>query len=214
MLRILATVTVSMAVLCCVPAGGVSMEPAPPPSGWEGELSSERADKDQRFREDPESPLLPGDREGFRGLEYWPPDPAYLFLGTIRLHDSPERFEILTTTGKPRPCEKYGSVSFEIGGRRCELQVYRLLDVPDPDAAENLFLPFTDKTSGRESYPAGRYVDLQDAAGGKYLLDFNRAYNPLCAYGAPERFICPATPRENHLPVRLEAGERGYRKGA
>ena len=118
----------------------------------------------------------------------------------------------ITTTGKERPCEKYGRVRFEMDGKLLELQVYRLMDIRRPvDPADEFFLPFRDATSGVETYPAGRYVSLVPTGDGTYVLDFNRAHNPLCAYGRPEKYVCPVTPRENRLPVRIEAGERGYR---
>lgn len=196
----------------CAPAGDGVMTNVEPPSGWEERIAAERSDKDKKFIEDPESPLLPEDRASFQGLDHWPPDPAYRLVGPLHVHEEPEQFEIPTTTGKLRPCERYGWLTFDLRGRRGTLQVYRLLDVSDADDEVTLFLPFTDATTGKETYPAGRYVDLERRDDGLYVLDFNRAYNPLCAYGAPERYICPATPRENHLGVRVEAGERGYKR--
>ena len=124
----------------------------------------------------------------------------------------PERLTLLSTTGKARPCETYGSVSFVLRGQACRLRVYRLLDVEAPSLTTSLFLPFTDGTTGAETYPAGRYVNIEGPEKGPYVVDFNRAYNPQCAYGAPERFACPVTPAENRLPVRIEAGERGYKR--
>ena len=85
-----------------------------------------------------------------------------------------------------------------------------MLDNPQEGAAD-FFLAFTDETTGRETYPAGRYIELDGPPGGPYVLDFNLAYNPYCAYGRPERFACPRTPPENRLSVPIEAGERGYR---
>ena len=164
------------------------------------------------MREDPDTPLLAEDVKTFRGLDYWPPDPSYRFIGPIEINDRLERFTIVSTSGKPRPCERYGRVRFRLGRRILTLQVYRLLDVATRSGEESLFLPFLDHTSGLETYPAGRYVELLGPKGGPYVLDFNRAYNPLCAYGAPERFACPVTPGENRLPLRIEAGERGYRR--
>jgi uncharacterized protein (DUF1684 family) len=77
-----------------------------------------------------------------------------------------------------------------------------------------LFIPFRDATSGRETYGAGRYLDLDPAwnrtAGGKWILDFNRAYNPWCAY--TEAYTCPVVPKENWLSVPVRAGEKDYRK--
>jgi uncharacterized protein (DUF1684 family) len=186
------------------------MTSVPPPSGWEERLVTHRSERDEEFRSGPDTPLLPEDLASFEGLDYWKPDPRYRLVGPLEIYAERERFEIPTTTGKMRPCERYGRVTFELDGRNLELQVYRLLDSGDDPG---LFLPFIDGTTGRETYPAGRYVDLEDESGGTYVLDFNRAYNPLCAYGAPERYVCPVTPPENRLDVRIEAGERGYKRG-
>lgn len=195
----------------CAPASGDLMV-AVAPEGWEVEIEAERAERDQLFREDPETPLMPEDVEGFRGLEYWAPDGEYRLAGPLHAYPEPERFQIPTTAGKLRPCERYGWVAFKLGGQRLTLQVYRLLDaVPGPEGSD-LFLPFTDATTGLETYPAGRYVNLGGDPSGRYVLDFNRAFNPLCAYGSPERYACPVTPPENRLPVRVEAGERGWKK--
>ena len=100
-------------------------------------------------------------------------------------------------------------MSFPLGGEIRALQVYRMLDDP-PSDAESFLVPFRDKTSGKETYPSGRYVNLEGPPGGPYVLDFNVAYNPSCAYGDVQRFACPVTPSENRLDVRIEAGERGY----
>jgi uncharacterized protein len=199
---------------CCGRGGSDRMTASPPPPGWAETILKERAAKDRQFRTDPETPLRAADVPTFRGLEYWPPDPSYRLAGPIRRDARPRRFTILSTTGKPRPCETYGSVAFDLGGKRCTLEIYRLLDTGAAPGVLGLFLPFTDLTTGRETYPAGRYVDLAGPDLGPYVLDFNRAYNPSCAYGAPERYACPVTPAENRLPVRIEAGERGFRKSA
>jgi hypothetical protein len=188
------------------------MSAVPPPEGWDGELLEQRAAKDETFRTDPQTPLLAGEVAGFEGLEYWPPDPKFYFVGRVNMYFEPERFTIISTAGLERPCEKAGWVSFELDGQRLRLQVYRLLDREPEPGSTGFFLPFMDGTTGEESYPSGRYVDLIGPPGGPYILDFNGAYNPLCAYGSPERYVCPVTPSENRLPVRFEAGERGYRK--
>jgi uncharacterized protein (DUF1684 family) len=85
-----------------------------------------------------------------------------------------------------------------------------LLDARETGTAADLFVPFMDATTGKETYPAGRYVNLEEAGPGRYILDFNLAFNPSCAYGAPERFQCPRTPAENRLLVPIRAGERGW----
>ena len=196
----------------CGPARDERMIWVPPPSGWEARLLADRTDKDRMFLEDPETPLLPEDRVSFQHLDYWSPQPRYRFVGPLHVYTTRERFQIPTTSGKLRPCEKYGWMSFELEGDPFTLLVYRLLDGVASDQENELFLPFTDETTGKETYPAGRYLNLDGEAGGLYVLDFNRAYNPLCAYGEPERYVCPVTPEENRLPVPIEAGERGFKK--
>jgi uncharacterized protein (DUF1684 family) len=186
------------------------MRPDPPPAGWEARLAAERAEKDREFRDAPDSPIPVDERAAFRGLTHWPPDPALRFSGAIEVDERLVRFEIPSTTGAMRPCERYGRVRFAIGGRELVLHVYRLLDLDNRPGESTYFLPFTDETTGVETYPAGRYVDLEGPKDGPFVLDFNRAYNPSCAYGDPQRFACPVTPKENHLPVRIEAGERGF----
>lgn len=196
----------------CDSAPSGSLSSVPPPDGWARSLQEQREARDREFREDPETPLLPETVPGFTGLEYWPADPRYYFVGTVNPYYRPERFTIVSTSGRERPCEKVGWVRFEIESRQLTLQVYRLLDQALQPGDPGFFLPFMDATTGHETYPAGRYVDLIGPPGGPYVLDFNTAYNPLCAYGAPERYVCPVTPAENRLPVRIEAGERGYRR--
>jgi uncharacterized protein (DUF1684 family) len=196
----------------CGGRGDGVMVTEPPPPGYEEGIASEREAKDERFRTDEDTPLLAEDLPGFEGLEYWPVDPDYRLVGPIHRYAEPQQFTILSTSGKPRPCERYGWMDFRLKGRTLRLHVYRLLDTGERAGVDSFFLPFTDATTGKETYPAGRYIDLREEGRNRYVLDFNRTYNPLCAYGAPERYVCPVTPPENRLPVRIEAGEWGYKR--
>jgi uncharacterized protein (DUF1684 family) len=207
-----------------VPPG--SMVPLRPPTVWQESLESFRASRDTAFRTSPDSPLLAEDVHDFGGLRYWPPDSRFYFAGPIHVYAQKEQFDIVTTAGKSRPCERFGWIEFPLDGGARRLQVYRLLDTDLEPSVGGLLLPFTDGTTGEETYPSGRYVDLEGPPGeiqivtgptgdpvalGPFVLDFNRAYNPSCAYGAPERFACPVTPKDNRLGVRIEAGERGFK---
>jgi uncharacterized protein (DUF1684 family) len=183
-----------------------------PTDGWESELLADRAATDRYFRNSPDTPLLAESVPTFEGLEYWEPDPDYYLVGQIVHYDDPEQFEIITTAGKKRPCEKIGYLSFNLGGATQTLQVYRLLDAPSASGSPGFFLPFMDETSGDKTYPGGRYVELSGPDGGPYVLDFNRAHNPYCAYGAPERFACPSTPAANRLKIPITVGEHGYHR--
>ena len=196
---------------CARPETGKMVAVAPPP-GWEDGLIESRRIRDDYFRSSPETPLPAEDRETFGALAYWPPDPSYYFMGPIQRYANPERFEIVATSGKRRPCERVGWIDLELEGAPLRLQVYRLLDVNAPSDTASLFLPFTDATTGKLTYPAGRYVELAGAEGGPYTLDFNLAHNPSCAYGDPDRFACPITPAENRLDVPIAAGETGYKQ--
>ena len=210
---LLVALALAAAAAGCGGERGGEMTVDPATAGWEQNLLSFRADKDARYASAPDTPVHPDDRADFAGLDYFPPDPAYRLVGPLHLHEEQKQFTILSTTGKSRPAERYGEFRFRINGTYLVLQVYRLLDSKAPTPVQALFVPFTDGTSGVESYPAGRYVDLVETGDGRYLLDFNRAFNPLCAYGMPEKYACPVTPAENRLKVRVEAGEKGYRKG-
>jgi uncharacterized protein (DUF1684 family) len=198
-----------MAALCACRGSGGTMAPVPPPRSWAEELLEHRRARDAAFARDPDSPIPRAARGTFRGLAYFPPDPAFRYAGWVERYPTPERITIVTTSGTPRPCERWGRITFDRDGSGLTLQVYRMLDQPDRPGGEGLFLPFKDRTTGKETYPAGRYVDLEGPDGGPFVLDFNRAYNPSCAYGEPERFQCPVTPAENTLPIAVTAGERG-----
>ena len=194
----------------CAGDSGATLQSLEPPSDWQDTIVAARRAKDEFFRSAPDTPLLPEARPGFAGLDYWAPDARYYLVGTLVPYAQPERRSMITTAGKERPAEKVGWVGFRVDGRLQTLQVFRLLDAETRAGSPGFFLPFTDGTTGHETYPSGRYVELLGPTGGPYVLDFNRAYNPSCAYGDPERFACPVTPPENRLDVRIEAGERGY----
>jgi uncharacterized protein (DUF1684 family) len=176
------------------------------PENYASRLREERAEKDEFLAEHPRSPIPAGDREGFDGLEYFPPDPAYRFELSLEEHDEKERVTVETTQDGSQTYRRWGEFRFEVGGEAAVLQAYR----SDPDETR-LWVPFRDATSGEETYPAGRYLDLEAddrTADGNWILDFNRAYNPFCAYS--EAYECPLIPTENWLDVRIEAGEKAY----
>ena len=164
-----------------------------------------RADKDEFFRTARDSPLPATEREAFTGLPYFPVDEALRFEGLALepyAGSEPVSFQIPTSDGQLRDAERAGVFRFPLGGATQSLTGYRFAD----GGSESVFVPFLDATSGRESYGAGRYLDLFPEHDGTYALDFNLAYHPSCVYDP--RFSCPLTPAENRLPVRIEAGER------
>jgi len=164
------------------------------------ELADFRRNKDEFFRTSHHSPLGHGDRSEFSGLDYFEPNPDLVFTVPVEPGDGSEvRFH--TTDGVEKVYNNAGRVSFEVGGEEVALTLY---DTGHP----GYFLPFRDATSGKATYGAGRYLDLEPDDDGTVTIDFNLAYNPSCVYG--EGFSCPLPPVENWLPVPIEAGEKNY----
>jgi uncharacterized protein (DUF1684 family) len=176
---------------------------------WRARLESERSEKDRFFAGHRQSPIPPEDRAEFRGLAYYPADPNYRFEVELLEHEEKEFVRMAYTKGEEQDFIRWAEFRLRIGGEDCVLQAYK-------SEAEKgqLFIPFRDATSGRETYGAGRYLDLDPArnraADGKWILDFNRAYNPWCVY--TEDYTCPVVPEENWLSVPVRAGEKDYRK--
>ena len=176
-------------------------------SEWNERVRAEREQKDTFFALHPQSPIPVEARSHFEGLAYFPPDPGYRFEFPLHEHKDTEVITVEDTAGNMREMVRWGEFRFTVGGKQCKLQAYRM-DVSE----ERLFIPFRDTTSGQETYGAGRYLDLEGdqyfAGEGKWLLDFNRAYNPWCAYS--QDYVCPFVPPENWLEVPIRAGERSY----
>jgi len=179
----------------------------PAPRTWEDSVLEARRRKDLQYKQERDSPIPDKDRERFQGLAYFPVDPAFRFQVQLHRHARPQRIRLGTNTGEMRDALRYGYVEIEVDGRLCRLQAYRTEDSQSA-GRPFLFIPFRDATSGRESYGGGRYLDLEENTTGLYDLDFNLAYNPLCAYG--KDYSCPVPPEENRLPVAIRAGEKAY----
>ena len=149
---------------------------------------------------DPRSPRF----AEFKGLDYYPVDLGYRIVVPLTPNPHADTILILSTRGNPRRAVRAGWFDFQLGGRRCRLEASRLLE---PGVGENdLAVFFRDATTGKETYGVGRYVDPERLKDGRYVLDFNRAYNPACAFS--EYYNCPIPPRVNTLPVAVRAGEK------
>jgi uncharacterized protein len=174
---------------------------------WKEDIERARREKDMYFRGF-QSPIPFSERDEFSGLNYYPPDPGYSLEIELFEHREKTTIKIEDTKGNIRDFVLGGEFRFRIEGVDCVLQAYRG-DLYD----ERLFIPFRDLTSGKETYGAGRYLDLEPrahrTAGGRWILDFNQAYNPWCAYS--NDYACPFTPPENWLKVVIRAGEKNLR---
>ncbi len=172
------------------------------------EIKQFRHQKDQFFATSDDAPIPRRDRQQFQGLRYFEPDLAYRVEAELVRFDAPEVVQLGTTTGRVTEHYRYGEVRFTLGGQDCRLTAYKSVDAADDDP--ELFLPFRDATTGQESYGAGRYLEVEEAAdgSGQLILDFNLAYNPWCAYN--EAYSCVLPPAENRLAAPVRAGERSY----
>lgn len=165
-------------------------------------LAEFRAGRDRLFREHAESPLPEEARAAFRGVPYWPHDPAMRFVAEVEPAE-PLRLAARSITGEAFALDRIGTVRLPVG----DLEVYWIAVY-----GGGVFVPFRDATSGAETYGGGRYLldtiksaDL-GASGSRLVLDFNYAYHPSCAYDP--RWSCPLAPPANRLAVPIRAGER------
>lgn len=145
-------------------------------------------------------------------LQFYEPDSAYRVVAKFEKSRG-QSFEMPTYSGVNKTYVKYGKVKFRINGRKQTLTVYRSLSLQQlAKYKDYLFIPFKDKTNGDESYGGGRYLDLKttDIKDGELVLDFNKAYNPYCAYS--DGYNCPIPPAPNHLPIAITAGEKKFGK--
>lgn len=166
---------------------------------WREELEDQRREKDEAFKHDPNSPIPPGERRGFKGLSYYPPDPRYRIEAKL-VAEPHQDLNIQRSAGDVVLYTRLGHFAFTLPGGDVKLALY--------ESDGHAFLPFRDKTSGKDTYGAGRYLEPMELGGGRFLLDFNLAYNPFCAYN--EEYSCPFPPPENWLQVPVEAGEKAY----
>ncbi|MCU0420894.1 MAG: DUF1684 domain-containing protein, partial [Cyclobacteriaceae bacterium] len=169
-------------------------------------IEKERADQQTFMREDPSSPFVLEKKE-FKGLSYFPVDAQYRVKAKLKPIENKEVMTLTTSDGLSQSYLPYAHAHFELAGTACRLLLLEVMQMGPQRGT--LFLAFTDATSGRETYGAGRYVAVKKVRGATHLeLDFNRAYNPYCAY--VDAFSCPFPPKENLLLVAILAGEKAY----
>ncbi len=166
---------------------------------WQRTLNDEYKDKEK-------SPLADKDLVSFKGHQFFKIDTAFRVNATIVLSNSQEEIPFKTTSDKIKMHTKYADLHFTIKGEPFVLSVYQSKDLmKTKEYADYLFLPFIDATTGEETYGGGRYIDLQlPKSGHSIIIDFNKAYNPYCAYATG--FSCPKVPVENELKIKILAG--------
>ena len=167
-----------------------------------------------QYADKKKSPLTDADFKKFRSLDFYPVAAKYIITTKFVRNDNPVPFELATTTDRKPMYQKYGTLFFTLDGVACELSVYQNMESLKPGAKykNHIFVPFTDLTTGGESYGGGRYVDLELPFTSEVIVDFNRAYNPYCAYN--DKYSCVIPPEENDLPVAIKAGVKAFSHGS
>jgi uncharacterized protein (DUF1684 family) len=148
---------------------------------------------------DPNSPRF----KDYKGLKYFPVDLSYRFELPLTPHPAPEPILIMSTLGHQRRALRIGWFDFMIGATAHRLEATRLLEPGVGEESVSVF--FRDATTGKDTYAIGRYLDVRKLPSGRYLLDFNSAYNPACAYSP--HYNCPIPPKVNSLKIPVRAGE-------
>lgn len=167
---------------------------------FQGGIKAEYADPHR-------SPLSAKAKKDFKGIQFFPLNMKYVVKARFVRTPQEKPFQMSTSSGMRKTYVKYAEIFFVIEKKEYKLNVYQSLDlIKSNEYKDYLFIPFTDATSGNETYEGGRYIDLNIPTSDNITLNFNKAYHPYCAY--TEGYNCPIPPTENHLPIKIEAGVR------
>jgi len=176
---------------------------------YDKEIATFRLEQDEFFFDPEKSPLTAEGLADFNGLEYFPADKKYKIEAEFILTPDAASFMMSTTTDRIVDYRKYGKAVFNLSGEKHELSIYRNQQIKDKEEyKDHLFLPYKDLTNGNLSYGGGRYIDLKIPESNTITIDFNKSYNPYCAYN--HRYSCPIPPDENHLNIEIRAGVKKY----
>lgn len=168
----------------------------------------DKINKDYANRE--KSPLTDEDFESFKSLDFFPVDTAYRVIATLEYHKDSKPFKMETTTDRLPVYKIFATATFKIKGVQHKLNIYqnqKLLLTTDFE--DYLFLPYTDKTNGNSSYGGGRYIDLKVTDKETIIIDFNKSYNPYCAYN--HKYSCPIPPKVNQLNIEIPVGVKAFK---
>lgn len=180
-------------------------------SSFKKEIDRFQKKLNKEFKDPQESPLTKEDLKVFKSLEFFPADTNFRVIATVKRTKNPKPFKMQTTTDRLPVYTVYAYVSFKLKGKTYNMPVYQNQKLMiTPEYKDYLFLPFTDLTNGKTTYGGGRYLDLEIPEGATMVIDFNKAYNPYCAYNA--KYSCPIPPAKNHIDVEVTAGVKKFKK--
>ncbi len=166
---------------------------------------------DLEFKDPERSPLPDRYKKDFEGLDFFPPDTNYRVVAKLQRTPNALPFLMPSTTGARSEETVYGIVHFVLNGEAHQLEVYQNQEFMSKEGyLDYLFLPFTDNTNGKETYAGGRYLDLRIPKDESISIDFNKAYNPYCAYNV--KYSCPLVPSVNNLDTKVLAGVKAFNK--
>ncbi|MBK5207966.1 MAG: DUF1684 domain-containing protein [Flavobacteriaceae bacterium] len=182
-------------------------------SSYQNEIKLFQYELNREFADATKSPLTKEDIKTFKALAFFEIDKNYNIEADFELTPNTLVFEMPTTTDRLPLYKKYGIARFTLNGEKIELNIYQNQQLmTDFKYKDYLFLPFNDATNGTTTYGGGRFIDLEIPAGGskKIRIDFNKAYNPYCAYN--HTFSCPIPPSENNLPIAIPVGVKAFKQ--
>ena len=155
------------------------------------------------------SPLMAEDLAVFKTLDFYPINEKFFVTAKFVRTENEKPFEMKTSTTRKPMYVKYGEAHFEIDGKPFQLNIYQNIELSKKEEYKDyLFLPFSDLTCGKESYIGGKYIDMKTPTTDTIVIDFNKAYNPLCAYN--HKYSCPKVPLENDLKIEIKAGVKKF----
>ena len=190
-------------VLVVLTASACSSGPSGDDGDFAKQIAAHRAEIDDLMRNGPSSPIPADKKSVLLPLRYYPPDQSFSTAASLRLADQRPVFEMPTSTGAVRRMQRVGVLEFTLKGQPMSLGAFVEEGTQQID---ELFVPFADETTGKETYEAGRYLQLQPTATDLYEVDFNQAFNPYCAYN--KSYECPFPPPSNRLKMAITAGEK------
>ena len=165
----------------------------------------------EEFKNPDTSPLPDRYRKDFECLDFFQPDTSFRVIASLERTADAIPFMMPTTTDRLSEEVVYGVANFTLKGQKYSLEVYQNLELKETaEYKDYLFLPFLDNTNGDETYAGGRYLDLAIPEGNSVILDFNRAYNPYCAYN--KKYSCPIVPKRNYLNTKIMAGVKSFKQ--
>ncbi len=179
-------------------------------SSFKKEIDKFQKKLNKEFKDTQESPLSEEDLKTFETLDFFPADTNFRVIAKVERTKDPKPFKMKTTTSRLPVYTVYAYITFKLKGKTFKLPVYQNQKLMQTPEYENyLFLPFTDLTNSKTTYGGGRYLDLDIPEGDTMVIDFNKAYNPYCAYNS--KYSCPIPPEENHINVEVTAGVKNFK---